>query len=108
MSNNKIIISGHHVDLTQGMKDHVEKKLSHLFDHNTITNINVILDIEKDNHIAEATVHIPGHNTLHAKATTGDMYSSIDELEHKIDSQLKKEHSKEANHHKEAPKKGEY
>jgi ribosomal subunit interface protein len=55
--------------------------------------------------MAEATVHIPGHKTLHAKAITGDMYSSIDELENKIVVQLDKEQSKQSDHHKEALKK---
>jgi putative sigma-54 modulation protein len=104
-TNNKITISGHHVELTKAMKDHVGAKLNHLFDHHTITDIKVILDIQKENHRAEATVHIPGQNTLHAESTTRDMYSSIDELEHKIFVQLDKRHQKQIDHHKEALKK---
>ena len=61
-------ISGHHLDITEAIKQHALAKLSkikHHFDH--LININMILEVEKDMQIAEATVHVSGTD-LFAKA----------------------------------------
>ena len=57
----QISVTGHHVDITESMRAYVEEKFAKLerhFDH--VTNVHVILSVEKLVQKAEATVHIAG------------------------------------------------
>lgn len=87
-------ISGHHVELTDSMKDYVSSKLEKLerhFDH--ISNVQVTLSVEKQRQIAEATLHISGGD-VHATAENDDMYAAIDLLIDKLDRQILKHKEK--------------
>ncbi len=87
-------ITGHHVDLTDSMKDYVTSKLQKLerhFDH--ISNVQVTLSVEKQRQIAEATLHISGGD-IHATAENEDMYAAIDLLVDKLDRQVLKHKEK--------------
>jgi putative sigma-54 modulation protein len=91
-------ITGNNLDLTDGLKDHVKDKMSKLeahFDH--VTNAHVILRIEKENQIAEATVHVSGAD-LFAESTESDMYVAIDHLVGKLDAQIRKHKEKLKDH----------
>jgi len=86
----QINLTGHHVDITDALRESVFNKFAKLerhFDH--INNVHVVLTIEKLNQIAEATVHLRG-TELHAKAENEDMYMSIDSLVAKLDKQVLK------------------
>ena len=92
-------VSGHHVELTEAMQTYVEKKVERLerhFDH--VTNVNVILGVEKTRQKAEATIHITG-NDIFAEAEDENMYAAIDALIDKLDRQIKKHKEKVTNHH---------
>ncbi|CAC9602534.1 Ribosome hibernation promoting factor Hpf [uncultured Gammaproteobacteria bacterium] len=92
-------ISGHHLDITDAIKQHSEEKLAkikHHFDH--VININMILEVAKDVNIAEATIHVSGAD-LFAKAESNDMYASIDQMVNKLDTQVKK-HKEKLNDHR--------
>lgn len=83
-------ISGHHVELTEALKDYVHEKFQRLERHfDQISNTNVILQVDKLRQMAEATVNISG-GELHAKAETEDMYAAIDALVDKLDRQILK------------------
>jgi len=85
----QIEISGHHVEITDSIKNNIEAKFSKLSDHySTIQRISVILEVEKRSHSAEAIIHIPGEN-ITVKATSDDMYLSISQAASKADSCLK-------------------
>ncbi len=87
-------ITGHHVDLTNALKDYVSAKLQKLerhFDH--ISNVQVTLSVEKQRQRAEATLHISGAD-LHATAEEPDMYAAIDLLVDKLDRQILKHKEK--------------
>jgi putative sigma-54 modulation protein len=87
-------ISGHHVELTEALKDYVNDKFQRLERHfDQISNAHVILQVEKLRQIAEATVNISG-GELHAKAETEDMYAAIDALVDKLDRQILKHKEK--------------
>ena len=88
-----INISGHHVELSDALRDIINEKLAHLtkYDHE-ITSIDVILTVEKERQKASATVNIP-HTSLHADVTTDDMYESIDKIATKLKQQIS-EHKK--------------
>lgn len=87
-------ITGHHVEVTPALRDYVNNKLGRLerhFDH--VTNVHVVLSVEKLRHKAEATFSITG-NTLFATADEEDMYAAIDSLSDKLDRQVKKHKEK--------------
>ena len=93
-------LTGHHIDITDALRDYVNSKfdrLSRHFDH--VTNVHVILSVEKLTHKAEATLHINGADVF-ADATQEDMYAAIDALIDKLDRQLKKHRSKQTDHHR--------
>lgn len=87
-------ITGHHVDLTDSLKEYVSTKLEKLerhFDH--ISNVQVTLSVQKVRQIAEATLHISGAD-IHATAEQEDMYAAIDQLIDKLDRQILKHKEK--------------
>lgn len=93
-------ISGHHLDITEAIRQHSLEKLSkikHHFDH--VININMILEVEKDIQKAEATLHLSGTN-LFAKAQSNNLYTSIDQMINKLDAQVRKHKEKLNNHRK--------
>lgn len=94
----QINITGHHVDLTSSLHDYVNTKFDKLerhFDH--ITNVHVILTVEKLDQKAEATIHLKG-SEIHASAINADMYTSIDTLIDKLDRQVLKYKGKLSQH----------
>ncbi|MCB1877544.1 MAG: ribosome-associated translation inhibitor RaiA [Chromatiales bacterium] len=98
----QISVTGHHLDVTDALRTYVEGKFERLerhFDH--VTNVHVILSVEKLAQKAEATVHISGGNVF-ADASHEDMYAAIDGLADKLDRQIKKHKEKVTNHHRSA------
>ena len=96
----QINLSGHHVDLTTPLREYVNAKMERLerhFDH--VTDIHVVLSVEKLRHKAEATMHISGAN-IFADAVDENMYAAIDSLSDKLDRQLKKHKEKITDHHR--------
>jgi putative sigma-54 modulation protein len=87
-------ISGHHVEVTDPLREYVENKFERLQRHfDQITNTHVTLIVEKMVQKAEATVHIAGAD-LFAAAESEDMYAAIDSLADKLDRQLIKHKEK--------------
>ncbi|HHO82065.1 MAG TPA: ribosome-associated translation inhibitor RaiA [Halothiobacillus sp.] len=94
----QISITGHHVDLTDALRNYVNEKLARLERHfDKVIDVHVILTVEKLNQKAEATMHLSG-NDIHAEAVTEDMYASIDSLVDKLDRQIVKHKEKITNH----------
>jgi len=92
-------LTGHHVALTQAMREHVQdkiKKLERHFDH--VTNVNVVLTVEKQLMKAEASVNVL-KGQLFADATSNDMYAAIDALVDKLDRQIVKHKEKLVERH---------
>jgi putative sigma-54 modulation protein len=90
-------ISGHHVDVTDALKSYTEEKLAKLERHyDQITNVHVVLSVEKLKQKAEATMHVSGAE-LFADADCDDMYAAIDMLTDKLDRQLIKHKEKAVN-----------
>lgn len=90
----QINLTGHHVEVTEALRDYVINKFERLerhFDH--IGNVYVILTVEKLAHIAEATLNVNG-GELFATADHEDMYAAIDALVDKLDRQVKKHKEK--------------
>lgn len=95
-------ISGHHIELTQALKEHAHSKLIKIKKHfKQVMNINLVLEVEKtaqNPQKAEATIHISGQD-LFAKVASDDMYHSINELVKKLDAQVQKHKDKIQKHH---------
>ncbi len=90
----QINISGHHVELTDSLKDYTSEKLQKLVRHaDDIVSIQAILSVEKSRQKAEATVHVKGAD-LFANAESEDMYAAIDSLADKLDRQVLKHKEK--------------
>lgn len=86
----QIDITGHHVDVTPALRAYVTEKMQKLIRHSDqVMSIRVILNVEKLQQLAEATVNEAGH-TLFASATATDMYASIDRLVDKLDRQVRR------------------
>ncbi len=95
----QISISGQHLDVTTALKDHVNEKLEKVirhFDH--VTQAQVVLHIEKGDHIAEANIHTKGAS-IHATGRASGMYAAIDTMASKLDRQVLKHKEKVTNHH---------
>lgn len=94
-----INFKGHNIEVTDALRGLTTEKIHRLekhFDH--ITSINITFDVEKLNQIAEATVNVPG-NQLHARASSNDLYKSIDQMVDKLDRQIMKYKQKMQDHH---------
>ena len=95
----QLTITGHHIDVTEALKNKVESKLGKLerhFDH--LTDIHCVLSVEKLEHKAEATVHLAG-GTIFADAVNQDMYAAVDALVDKLSRQVIKHKEKLSDHH---------
>ena len=87
-------VSGHHVEVTDPLREYVESKFERLQRHfDQITNTEVTLIVEKMVQKAEATLHISGAD-IFAAAESEDMYTAIDALADKLDRQLIKHKEK--------------
>ena len=96
----QINLTGHHIDLTDSLRDYVETKLEKLERHfDQVVDVQVILTVEKLRQKAEATVHLSGNN-IFAEDTEADMYAAIDGLIDKLDRQVVKHKEKLTNHHR--------
>lgn len=92
-------VTGHHLEVTQSLKDYVQKKFERIVRHfDQLIDVHCILSVEKLTHKAEATLHVSG-SSLHADATDTDMYAAIDNLTDKLDRLVKKHKEKRVDHH---------
>jgi len=95
----QVKISGQHVEITDSMRDYMNEKLARLERHfDKITNVHVIMSVDKIIHKAEAVLHIAG-GEIHAHAEHQDMYAAIDGLADKLDRQLIKYKEKQQSKH---------
>ncbi|MFK1009332.1 ribosome hibernation-promoting factor, HPF/YfiA family [Pseudomonas aeruginosa] len=87
----QVNISGHQLDVTDALRDYVGEKLSRLERHfDKITNVQVIMEVEKLKQKIEATLG----GEIVANAEHEDMYAAIDLLIDKLDRQLIKHKEK--------------
>lgn len=99
-----ITMTGRHIEITAPLRDLVTEKLGHACKLlGSISSTHVTLSVEKNRHLVEVVIHSHGA-TLHAKEETHDMYSSIDQVVDKIQTQAKrlKEKIKDRKHLAEA------
>ncbi|TET06758.1 MAG: ribosome-associated translation inhibitor RaiA [Candidatus Atribacteria bacterium] len=86
----KIIFKGKHIEVTDAMRNYIEKKLSKIerhFDH--ILEVIVTLSVEKNRQIVEVTLQA-SRALIRAEEETDDMYASIDKVADKLERQIQK------------------
>ena len=94
----QINLTGHHVELTDSLRNYVNEKFKRLarhFDH--VNNVHVILSVEKHSKKAEASFHL-SNNDIFAESNNDDMYAAIDSLVDKLDRQVLKHKEKITSH----------
>ncbi len=90
----RITITGRNIELTPGIKEAVEDKLSKLEKYfKPETDVNVTLSVEKERQKIEVTIPTKGH-TIRAEEVSNDMYVSIDLVEETLERQLIKYRTK--------------
>ncbi|NMG05210.1 ribosome hibernation-promoting factor, HPF/YfiA family, partial [Azoarcus taiwanensis] len=81
-------ITGHHVEVTDAIRDYVTSKLDRVIRHfDNVTSINVILSVEKLKQKAEVTLHVRGKD-IFVESDDADMYAAIDSMTDKLDRQV--------------------
>jgi putative sigma-54 modulation protein len=94
----QIDITGHHVDVTPALRAYVTEKMQKIMRHSDkVISIRVILNVEKLQQLAEATVNVAGR-TVFATVTATDMYASIDGLVDKLDRQIRRRKDRSTSH----------
>jgi len=104
-----LMITGHHVDVSQALREYVENKLERVVRHfDQIIDIAVILGVEKPSEKdkrqrAEVNLRLKG-NVIHVEHFAEDLYAAIDGLVDKLDRQVLKHKGKIQGHQHEALK----
>jgi putative sigma-54 modulation protein len=89
-------IRGQRIQVTEALRDYVEKKLSRLekyFEEPITSEINVTLSVTKNQHTVEVTIPLTGV-LLRAEEKSEDMYASIDVVVDKLERQIRKHKTK--------------
>ena len=84
----KIKITGRHIDVSERLKDYAEKRIARFEKYfQQLIDIHLILYVEKLDHVAELIIN--GDSVqFHAREKAADLYSAIDLLIDKMDSQI--------------------
>ena len=94
-----IQITGRHLEVTDSMKTYALDKISKIERFmNRIIDINVIMDIQRMNHCVEIILKA-GSTRITSKASSTDMYVSIDQAIDKLEAQIRRYKSKLQDHH---------
>jgi putative sigma-54 modulation protein len=86
----QITVTGRHFEITDALRQHIESKLHKLDRHlERVSEIHVILSVEKHRHSAEITFQANGV-PIRSLEETHDMYLSVDTAIEKVEKQLKR------------------
>lgn len=92
----KFSIRGEHLEVTEALRDYVEKKLSRLeryFEAPLVSEVSVTLSVVKGLQTVEVTIPLSGA-FLRAEEKNNDMYASIDLVVDKLERQIRKHKTK--------------
>lgn len=89
-----IMVSFRHIEPTESLRLYAQEKLSKMKKYlDTPIEAHIVLEVEKFRHIADVTLNADG-TRIKAAEETGDMYSAIDQVMDKIETQLKRHRSR--------------
>lgn len=89
MNKQQIHIFGEHLDITEGIKEHIFQKASHIKTFEAPQSLHVRLRAHKNERRANLDTHYHGHD-LHAKSENPDLYVAMDEAFEKLARQINK------------------
>lgn len=90
----KITTTGRKINVTDGLKGYVEKKISKLSKFfSDDTNVQATLSVQKDDHIVEVTIYHEGM-IFRAEIRDADMYAAIDKVIDVLERQIRKHKTK--------------
>ena len=94
----QVIVTGHHLEITDALRAHIDAKFEKLARHfDNVTDVHVILSVEKLVQKAEATLQLSGAK-LFAEDSQEDMYAAIDAMVDKLERQISKHKEKTGSH----------
>ena len=86
-----ITVTVRHEQVTDALRNHATKKIEGLhLDYPRIIEAKVILDVQKNRHIAEIILFCANHITIEAHTEGKDMYAALDETIEKIARRMRK------------------
>lgn len=94
----RVIITGRHVKVTGALRRYIETRVKRLDRYGVmLRDVQVIVEVEKYRHIAEVILALNGAR-IQGKASTNEMYSSIDQVLEKISTQVRKRKERRIRH----------
>ena len=87
----QITVTGRHFEITAPLREHIENKIGKLTRYlEGITDVSVVLSVEKHRHIAEFILQVNGKSPIRAVEEMHDMYLAVDTALDKIERQVRK------------------
>ena len=94
----RVIITGRHVKVTGALRRYIETRVKRLYRYGvTLRDVQVVVGVEEYRHIAEVILTFNGV-VIQGKASTNEMYSSIDQVLEKISTQVRKRKERRIRH----------
>lgn len=91
-------ITGRHLVVTPALKQHIESRFERLGRYEVkLSHMEVILSVSKLQHAAEVVCTMQGRR-IQAKASTQEMYTTIDQLVDRLGVQIRKYKERQADH----------
>ena len=91
-ANPHLTITVRHEELTDALRAHAEKAIESLhLDYPRIIEAKVVMDVQKDRHIAEIILFCADHITIQASTEGENMYAALDETSSKIARRMRKQ-----------------
>jgi putative sigma-54 modulation protein len=86
-----ITVTVRHEQVTDALREHAIKKIEGLhLDYPRIIEAKIILDVQRNRHIAEIILFCANHITIEAHTEGKDMYAALDETIEKIARRMRK------------------
>ena len=91
-------ITGRHLVITSALRQHIESRFERLVRYEVkLNHLEVILGVSKLQHSAEVVCTMQGRR-IQAKASTREMYATIDQLVDRLSTQIRKHKERQADH----------
>jgi putative sigma-54 modulation protein len=91
-------ITGRHLVITPALRLHIESRFERLVRYEVkLSHMEVILGVSKLQHSAEVVCTMQGRR-IQAKASTQEMYATIDQLVDRLSTQIRKHKERQADH----------
>ena len=91
-------ITGRHLVITPALRQHIESRFERLVRYDvTLSHLEVTLGVSKLQHSAEVVCTMQ-RRRIQAKASTREMYATIDQLVDRLGAQIRKHKERQADH----------